>query len=147
MLKHLAIGVAVSCSVPSVVWAQHPTGEKEVQAWSLQGLREAYCVRFLVEPRAAAKEVKSGFRPVPASQDPALHPALQQLIRNQPEFAAWSAANVCFYFADAVLVGSRRVAEKNPHNRQMIAVWALPTQEESSAARREAVLGIYSARS
>ena len=69
MLKPLAISVAFACCVPTVLRAQHPTGEQGVQAWSLQGLREGYCVRFLVEPRAAAKEVKSGFRPIPASQD------------------------------------------------------------------------------
>jgi hypothetical protein len=147
MLKPLAIGVAVVCSVPTLARAQHTTEKKEAQAWSLQGLREAYCVRFLVDPRAAAKEVKSGFRPIPASQDRTLHPAIQQLIRYQPEFAAWSASNLCFYFADAVQVGSRRVAEKNPRNRQMLAVWTLPTQEGSSGSRRDAVLGIYSARS
>jgi len=147
MLKPLAISVAVACCVPPVLRAQHPTGEKEAQAWSLQGLREGYCIRFLVEPRAAAKEVKSGFRPVPANQDPTLHPAIQQLVRYQPDFASWSASNVCFYFSDAVQVGSRRVAEKDPRNRQMLAVWTLPTQDGSSGARRDAVLGIYSGRS
>jgi hypothetical protein len=107
MLKPLAIGVAVVCSVPTLARAQHTTEKKEAQAWSLQGLREAYCVRFLVDPRAAAKEVKSGFRPIPASQDRTLHPAIQQLIRYQPEFAAWSASNLCFYFADAVQATGR----------------------------------------
>jgi hypothetical protein len=146
MLKPLAIGMAFTCCVPAVLRAQHPKAEKEAQAWSLQGLREGYCVRFLVEPRAASKEVKSGFRPVPANQDLTLHPAIQQLIRYQPDFAAWSASNVCFYFSDAVQVGSHRVAEKNPRNRQMLAVWTLPTQEGSSGARRDAVLGVYSGR-
>ena len=146
MLKPLAISVAVACCVPTVLRAQHPTGEKEVQAWSLQGLREGYCVRFLVEPRAAAKEVKSGFRPVPANQDPTLHPAIQQLVRYQPDFASWSESNLCFYFSDTVQVGSRRVAEKHPRNRQMLAVWTISTQDESSGARRDAVLGIYSGR-
>ncbi len=146
MLKPLAIGVAVACCAPSLLRAQHPSGEKEAQAWSLQGMREGFCVRFLLEPHAAAKEVKSGARPVPASQDPTLHPAIQQLVRHQPDFASWSASNVCFYFSDAVQVGSRRVAEKNPRNHQMLAIWTIPTQEESSGARRDAVLGIYSGR-
>src|SRR3954453_3835709 len=146
MLKPLAIGMAVTCCAPAVLQAQHPKGEKEALAWTLQGLREGYCVRFLVEPRTAAKEGKSGVRPVPANQDPTLHPAIQQLIRYQPDFAGWSASNVCFYFSDAVQVGSHRVAEKNPRSRQMLAVWTLPTQEGSSGARRDAGLGIYSGR-
>ena len=91
--------------------------------------------------------MKSGSHPVPASQDATLHPAIEQLVRSQPRLRLLVRVQVCFYFSDAVQVGSRRVAEKNPRNRQMLVVWTLPTQEESSGARREAVLGIYYGRS
>jgi len=103
-------------------------------------------VRFMIEPRAAAKELKAGFRLIPANQDQSLHPALQQVIQRQPEFATWSASNLCFYFSDAVQVGARRVAEKNPRNQQMLGVWTIATEEEKSGGRRDLMLGFFSAK-
>lgn len=146
MSKPLAVGVAFVCWVPSVLGAQSAADQKQSQLWTLQGLGTGYCVRFVIEPRAAARELKSGFRLIPANQDRALHPALQGMVRRQPEFASWSPSNLCFYFGEAVQVGSRRVAEKNPRNQQMIAVWTLATREEKTGARRDLVLGMFSAR-
>jgi hypothetical protein len=103
-------------------------------------------VRFLVEPRRASRDLEKGFRLIRADQDRTLHPALKQAIRSQPEFANWAPSNLCFYFTDAVQVGTRRVAEKNPRNFQMLATWTLGTQEEKSNTRRDMVLDMYANR-
>lgn len=147
ILRPVAMGVAAAAwwAVPALP-AQTRPDVKESQVWGLQGIRTGYCVRFLIEPRAAARELAKGFRLVRANQDPALHPALQQVIRSQPEFAAWAPSNLCFYFTDAVQVGTRRVAEKNPRNLQMMATWTLGAQEEKSGTRRDMVLDMYASR-
>jgi hypothetical protein len=142
----LALGLVVASCVPSVLRAQARAEDKQPQVWSIEGLKTAYCVRFVIEPRAAAKELKDGFRLITAGQDRTLHSSIQQLIKRQPEFGSWSPSDLCFYFSDAVQIGTRRVAEKNPRNQQMLAVWTLATQEEKSGARRDLVLGFFSAR-
>jgi len=143
-LKPLAVlGVAIAASVPSAAAGQSVKEQKEAQVWSLPDLRTSYCVHFLVEPRVASRELENGFRLVSASQDRTLHPALQQMIRNQPEFASWSPSQLCFYFSDAVQVGTYRVAEKNVRHQQMLVVWTMPTQEEKSGALRDLALVIF----
>jgi hypothetical protein len=147
ILKPLAFGAAVAaCAVPARLPAQATGEQKQSQVWRLQGLRTGYCVRFLIEPKAASRELKSGFRLIPATQDRSLHPALQQTIKGQPEFASWIPSSLCFYYTDAVQVGTRRVAEKNPRNQQMIAVWTVATQEQRSATRRDLALDIFAGR-
>src|SRR5215210_7736136 len=143
-LKPVAVlGLAVATSIPSAAAAQAVKQQKAAQVWSLPDLRTSYCVRFVVDPRLASRELKSGFRLVPASQDRMLHPALQQMIKHQPEFASWSPSQLCFYFSDAVQVGTYRVAEKNVRNQQMLAVWTIATQEEKSGGRRDLALGVF----
>jgi hypothetical protein len=147
ILKPLALGAAVAaCCLPARLIAQAAGEQKQSQVWGLQGLRTGYCVRFLIEPKAASGELKSGFRLIPAGQDRSLHPALQQTIKAQTEFSTWVPSSLCFYYTDAVQIGPRRVVEKNPRNQQLIAVWSLATQEEKSAARRDLALGIFSGR-
>ena len=144
--KPLTLGLLVGSCVPSILLGQNRAEDKQPQVWSIQGLKTSYCIRFVIEPRAAAKELKDGFRIIPANQDQTLHPSIRQLIKTQPEFGSWSPSDLCFYFSDAVQIGARRVAEKNPRNQQMLAVWTLASQEEKSGARRDLVLGFFSAR-
>jgi hypothetical protein len=146
-VKPFTLGVAVAACVPSPVAAQAVKDQKEAQVWSIPELRTGYCVRFAIEPRAASRELKKAFRLVPASEDRNLNPALQQMIQHQPEFASWSPSDLCFYFGDAVQMGTRRVAEKNARNQQMLAVWTIAAQDEKSRRRQDLVLGIFSARS
>jgi hypothetical protein len=147
ILRPVTIGVAAAAwwGVPALS-GQTASAAKESQVWGLQGIRTGYCVRFLMEPGKAERELDKGFRLLRADQDQTLHPALQHVIRGQPEFAAWVPANLCFYFTDAVQVGSRRIAEKNPRNFQMIATWTLAAQEQKSGTRRDMVLDMYANR-
>jgi hypothetical protein len=145
-LKPLALGAAMASCIPSVLFAQARPEQKQSQVWAIQGLKTAYCVRFVIEPRAAAKELKEGFLLIPANQDQALDRSIQRLIEGQTEFGSWSPSDLCLYFSDAVQIGTRRVAEKNPRNQQMLAVWTIATREEKSGARRDLVLGFFSGR-
>ena len=142
----LLAGVAACCGAAALP-AQSTQETKGVQRWSLEGLRAGYCVRFLVEPKQAARLLRDGFELVPAGRDSTLHSALRHLVRDQPEFASWIPSNVCFYFADAFQVGSRRVVEKDPRKYQMLSVWGLATREKEGGARRDLALNLYARRS
>jgi hypothetical protein len=103
-------------------------------------------VRFLIDPDAAAGELKPGFRLVRADQDETLHSALRQVVQTQPEFASWAPSSLCFYYTDAVQVGGRRIAENNRRIAQMVGVWSLATVEQGSGARRDLALDMYASR-
>jgi hypothetical protein len=141
----LGITVATCCGASSFV-AQTAPAPKETQIWALQGLRIGYCIRFLIEPRAAAKELKDGFVPIRADQDQTLHPALRNVIAAQPEFASWPASKLCLYYVDAVRLRDRRIAEKDTRKYQMIGVWSVATAEQGSGRRRDVVLDMVASR-
>lgn len=142
----MTLGVAAAtCCVVSLLSGQTAPDVKEARTWRLQGLRNGYCVQFLVEPEAAAKELKSGFTLLTAGRDSSLHPALQHVIHSQPEFASWTSSKVCLYYLDAVQVGKRRIAERDPRKYQLIGVWTLATLEQGGN-RRDLVLDLYASR-
>ena len=142
----MTLGVAAAtCCVVSLLSGQTAPEVKEARTWRLQGLRTGYCVRFLVEPEAAGKELKSGFTALTASQDSSLHPALQNVVRSQPEFGSWTPSKVCLYYLDAVQVGKRRIVERDPRKYQLIGVWTLATRGQGGA-RRDLVLDLYASR-
>lgn len=130
----------------SSLLAQAAPEVKDVQVWGLQGLRTGYCVRFLIAPSAAARELRDGFLPIRADEDKTLHPALRQVIQGQPEFAFWTPSSLCFYHLDAVQLGNRRIADKDARKAQMLAVWSLATTEKGSGPRRDLVLDLFSGR-
>jgi hypothetical protein len=143
----VTLGVAIAaCWGPSLLSAQTADELKESRNWGFQGLRAGYCVRFLVEPGAAAKELRQGFHLLTAQQDQLLHPALRQVLQSQPEFASWIPSNICFYFMDAVQVGRNRVVERDRRSYQMIGVWTLAALEQKEGARRDLVLDMYASR-
>jgi hypothetical protein len=132
-------------------WATAAVGQttrpvKDERVWTLEGLRAGYCVRFLMDPQTAAGQLKEGFLLVRADQDQTLHSALRHVVQAQPEFASWTQSSLCFYYTDAVQLGRRRIAEKNPRIAQMVGIWSLATAEQASGARRDLVLDMYGSR-
>ena len=132
---------------PSALPAQTSTDAelREARTWTLQGLRAAYCIRFLVEPELASKELREGSVLLPAERDQTLHPALRQIVSSQPEFASWVPSNLCFYYMDAVQVGRRRLAERD-RRYQMIGVWSLAATEAEGGTRRDLAVDMYASR-
>jgi hypothetical protein len=106
-----------------------------------------YCVQFLVEPRLAIKELRAGFVLLRADEDPTLHPALRETLKEQSEFGSWTPSSVCFYHVDAVQLGNRQVAERDPRKDQMMGVWTLAATETGTSARRDLVLDMFGSRS
>src|SRR4051812_39192541 len=96
----LAVAAASTWGLSPLV-AQQRSPEREGPVWTLEGLKAGQCVRFLMDPAVAAKELRPGSRLVRADQDDGLHPALRSVVEGQPEFAAWTPASLCLYYADA----------------------------------------------
>jgi hypothetical protein len=145
-VKGFTLGLAVAtCWGISALPAQTAGDAKESRVWALQGLRTSHCVRFLMEPRAAAGKLKGGFRLLRADQDSSLHSALRHNIQAQPEFASWVPSQVCFYFTDAVQIGRRRLVEKNDRY-QMLGVWTIAATDQKAGARRDIAVDLYSSR-
>jgi hypothetical protein len=105
-----------------------------------------YCVRFLIEPRTAAKELKDGFVLRRADRNEDLHPALRNVIESQPEFAAWVPSSLCLYYVDGVRLGDRRIAERDTRKYQMLGVWSIATAEQGSGKRRDIVVDMVASR-
>jgi hypothetical protein len=110
--------------------------------WTLEGLRSGRCVRFLMDPRVVSKEVRSGLRPLRADQDSSLHPALQSIIGDQAEFAPWTPASLCLFYSDAIRVGSRRLASKDPRKQRMLGYWTVATTG-AGGVRQDMVLELF----
>lgn len=140
----MSLALAACCA--SSAGAQTGTQVKEERVWGLEGLRAGYCVRFLVDPEMAARQLKEGFLLLRADRDEALHPALRQVVQSQPEFGSWAPSSICFYYTDAVRVGGRRIAEKNPRIAQMVGIWSLGSVEQGTGARRDLMLDMYASR-
>jgi hypothetical protein len=146
--QRIVLGTVVAaCCFASLLCAQAQPQPNEADTWRLQGLRNGYCVRFLVEPEAATRQLTGGFTALRAQQDSTLHPALQQVIRSQPEFASWTPSKLCLYYLDAVQVGKRRIAEHDPRNYELIGVWTLAAQEQGTGTRRDLVLDMFASQS
>jgi hypothetical protein len=140
----LGVALAASCG-GSALQAQSDTELRESRTWSLQGLRAGYCIRFLVEPELASKELREGYVLLPAQRDQHLNPALRHIVEGQPEFASWTSSNLCFYYLDAVQVGRRRLAERG-RAYQMIGVWTLAATAQEGGTRRDLVVDMYASR-
>jgi hypothetical protein len=148
LAARLTLGVAAvaTCWGGSSLQAQAGSESKKPQLWTLEGLRAGYCIRFLINPRDARKEIERGFDLVAADQDESLHPALRQVLANQPEFRSWIPSSFCLYYSDAVQMKDQRVVKKDEHKAQMLGVWSVAATEQGSKARRDLVPELYASR-
>jgi hypothetical protein len=145
-VPHIALGVvaATFCGAWSLA-AQDRPDSRQGPVWALEGLQAGQCVRFLMDPAASAKELRPGARPLRADQDSTLHPALQSVVATQPEFASWTPASLCLFYADAIHLGGRRFGSKDPRRKQLLGLWAVAATEPGGA-RRDMVLDLFGGR-
>jgi hypothetical protein len=139
----LGLAVASWLRAPAPIVAQGRPEVREGPVWTLEGLRTGQCVRFLLDPTKAPRELLDGARLVAASQDQSLHPALRTVIDGQPEFAGWTSSSLCLFYVEALTVGARRIAAKDPRKRQMIGLWTVAASEQGGRARRDVVLSFF----
>jgi len=111
--------------------------------WTVEGLRAGQCVRFLMDPAVAGDETPAGFRPVRADGDQGLHPAIRSVVDAQPEFAPWTPASLCLFYADAIHLGAQRFGNKDPRKKQLLGFWNMAAVEQATTARRDIVLELF----
>ncbi len=108
-----------------------PLGAQEsgqaLQEWTLQNIRAAWCVHFLMDSVAADKELPREYRPVRAAAFPSLSPAISHLVAGEPEFQAWVPALWCSFYSDQVKIGDQVLGDANPEpdKRQYLGVWLI----------------------
>jgi len=77
------------------------------QPWRFNGLRDGYCVEFLVDSAKIRDFLPDGAVPMHADRMQGLHPAITRTVKAQPEYGSWTPASVCFYLFDEVVVAGR----------------------------------------
>ncbi len=141
----MGLGAITFCGAGPLA-AQGPAGGGEGPLWTLEGLSAGQCIRFLMDPGVARKQLRDGVRLLRADQAKSLHPALGSVIEGQPEFGSWIPSSLCLFYVDAVHLGRRRHGDKDPRKHQLIGVWTLASAEPGSGARRDLVLDFFGTR-
>ena len=97
------------------------------QEWTLQNIRASWCVNFLMDSTAAEKELPRGFRPRRAADFPELTTALQNLIKNEPEYQSWVPAQFCSSHFDQLKVGDHTLGSASPslEDTQFVGAWLI----------------------
>ncbi|NNG16328.1 MAG: hypothetical protein HKM89_07600 [Gemmatimonadales bacterium] len=108
--------------------AQAAEGEEDENggpSWQLEGLKRCFCVDFLMEPKPADQRLPKGYLPVPAHRFASLHPALERLVQDEPEYRDWIPSAVCAFGSSTVVVDGRRIGGRDPEAREMIGMWGI----------------------
>ncbi len=123
-LALLAVLAASGLTAARPLAAQQPSSEEK--AWRLDGVQEAFCVEFLLDPASEAlKDLPRGYRAVPASEAKDLHLSLKSVVQGQAEFAAWSPSRLCFTAVDTVQSDEFRVGDKSGRHPQLFGAWTV----------------------
>jgi hypothetical protein len=116
---------AIRLTAATAATAQQQNDPAE-RAWRVEGLRKAFCVQFLMDPASKALgDLPQGYRPVPASEAADLHVSLRSVVVDQPEFAAWSPARLCFDAADTIRTDEFTLGDKSGRHPQLFASWTV----------------------
>lgn len=77
------------------------------EPWRFNGLRDGYCVEFLVDSAKIRGFLPDGALPMRADRMQGLHPAIARTVKEQPEYGSWTPASACFYLFDEIVVAGR----------------------------------------
>lgn len=113
------------------------------KVWRLDELHQGFCVQFLVEPAAMARQIPEGVRILPAEDTEDLHPALRNEIAGQPEFAAWSPSRLCLYYFGRVDAAGMRVRNDNPRKAPLLGIWTVAATAPASGERQDVALEMF----
>lgn len=126
--------VLVAAPLPAQRDARHEV------VWRIGGLRNGFCVLFLVDPQLASRNLPAGLRVVTAGEADDLHPALKSEIEAQPELGSWSPSHLCFYSMDTIKTEDYILADKRGRKSQLVALWTVGAAETASGDKRDLAL-------
>jgi hypothetical protein len=138
---HTKVGVGLAAAL-ALLAAPLSAQQDEAQevVWRIGGLRNGFCVLFLVDPQLAAKNLPAGLRVVTAGEAADLHPALKSEIEAQPELGTWSPSHLCFYSVDTIQTDEYVLADKHGRKSQLLALWTVSAAEAGSGKKRDIAL-------
>lgn len=96
-----------------------------------------------MDPDRLTVELPEGVRPVPASAVDDLHPSLGNVIRSQPEFAAWTPSRLCLLYFGRMEAGGRRIRQEQLRKAPMLGIWTVAAAGGSTASGRELALEMF----
>jgi hypothetical protein len=117
---------------------------QEPDAYRLEGLRTGFCVQLLLDPAAVGKVFPGGYRPLAATQAGELHPAVSGVVKDQPEFAAWTPSRLCLYALDTLQGKDFTFADKKGRKPLLFGVWTAAAAPVAGGGRREVALLVLS---
>jgi hypothetical protein len=87
--------------------ASRAAAQQAEETWRFDGLRNGYCIEFLVDSALIRDLLPDGALPMRADRMQSLHPAIARTVADQPEYGPWTPASACFYMFDRVVVAGR----------------------------------------
>ncbi len=138
----MALVLAVSTLAAQL--AAQEKGRQEPEAYRLEGLRAGFCVQLLLDPAAARKAFPEGYRPLATTQAGELHPAVSGVVKDQPEFAAWTPSRLCLYALDTLHAKDFTWANKKGRKPLLFGVWTAAAGALAGGGRSEVALLVLS---
>ncbi len=105
------------------------SGETKVR-WTVGNPKIGFCLHFLMDPDAAAKNLVPGQRLALAREAAGLPDALRRVLADQPEFEAWVPSQLCVIYPEAIWVNNKRFDEGDGGAHLALAIWVVSTAGE-----------------
>ena len=105
------------------------SGETKVR-WTVGNPKIGFCLHFLMDPDAAAKNLVPGQRLALAREAAGLPDALRRVLADQPEFEAWVPSQLCVIYPEAIWVNHKRFDEGDGGAHLALAIWGVSTAGE-----------------
>lgn len=110
-----------------LVWS-HPGaaqgGDPKVR-WTLGNPKIGFCLHFLMDSGAAAKNLMPGQRLALAREATGVPDALQRVLDEQSEYEAWVPSQLCVVYPEAIWVNSKRFDHGDGGGRLGLAIWGI----------------------
>jgi hypothetical protein len=117
---------------------------KPTEPYQLGGLRSAFCIQLLLDPAVARKATPGGYRPLTAGQAGELHPAVRGVVKDQPEFAAWTPSRFCLFALDTLRGNDFSFVSKNGRKPLLFGVWTATAAATVGGGQRDVALLVLS---
>jgi len=132
-------GLAAALLLAAAPLSAQDDGTRE-DVWRLRGLRNGFCVLFLLDPATASKSLPPGFRLVAAGDARDLHPALKTEVEAQPELKTWSPSHLCLYDVDTIQTHDYSLRDKGEKETELLGLWTVNAMDPSGTKRDVALL-------
>jgi hypothetical protein len=109
------------------------------EGWTQSRLRRGFCIEFLADSGEVRDLLPDGAMPLRADRVGDLHPALARAIREQPEFAAWAPAEICYFVFDQLEVAGKQL-QPTGTSGEMLGLFSIAARQLDDGGRGADVL-------